>query len=219
MTKKKQIEVLFNESLAEQIVSAVSEGIRRAKEIDLGPTRRRGKLPKIVKQTGRWEVDPAQLEGLETVMHLIACAIFGVDQDGDCALKWRIVDRSRFATFLPYMDIPHAHKIGNDERAMLEAVESAATNMNGAHDQLSTYMRLYKDAVRRRQDNEPFVYNQITDAATDSELPFIEDAAERAGLIWKCRAEAPSSSPCRYINWRDEAKCGNCGAPKPEKED
>lgn len=47
-------------------------------------------------------------------------------------------------------------------------------------------------------------YGRIVAASDDLELPFIEAAAERAGIIWRC--------DCGWINRPPDRHCGDCGA-------
>lgn len=58
-------------------------------------------------------------------------------------------------------------------------------------------------------------YERIVKAATDVELPFIEAAAERAGIIWRCSARRISSQGlnlrCCWVNLRARRRCENCG--------
>lgn len=51
---------------------------------------------------------------------------------------------------------------------------------------------------------------ELYTAARDDELPLLDELVERAGLGWKCRAEA-GRGPCLFMNV-DASRCGGCGA-------
>lgn len=62
-------------------------------------------------------------------------------------------------------------------------------------------------------------FDRIVSVATDGELPFIEAAAFRAGVLWRCTARPPEFPlGCGYNNDEHEARCGDCGAPRPAEE-
>jgi hypothetical protein len=54
----------------------------------------------------------------------------------------------------------------------------------------------------------------LFNAAYDSELAMLDELVERAGLGWKCRAEAGGSA-CHYMNV-GTASCAGCGAEESE---
>lgn len=80
-------------------------------------------------------------------------------------------------------------------------------------------------AEARKHIFEPYwLYSELAKAANDTELPFIEAAAERAGFIWKCPgtvddfaalAGKPAGKPCGWVNMRDAHVCGGCKALRP----
>lgn len=52
-------------------------------------------------------------------------------------------------------------------------------------------------------------------AAYDSELAMLGELVERAGLGWRCRADA-AGSPCHYMNVGTE-RCAGCGAEESDR--
>jgi hypothetical protein len=60
---------------------------------------------------------------------------------------------------------------------------------------------------------------RMFEAAGDHELATLEEVAERAGLIWRCRAPGETLAElvldCGLNNDEDAARCQGCGAPRP----
>jgi hypothetical protein len=122
-----------------------------------------------------------------------------VAEGGQIARRWWSEAR-KFDTSLP-QEPPAADgeavELYFAAQAGVESYEIVACQVQGFEP-----AQLPKDAVRATE--------ALFKLARVSKLPGLEDLVERAGLGWKCRAQA-NGHPCEYMNV-GTAVCGGCGA-------
>jgi hypothetical protein len=58
--------------------------------------------------------------------------------------------------------------------------------------------------------------DRVFNAAHDEEIEAIEQAAFRAGVLWRCRSIVRGRE-CGWNNDESEKKCGDCGKAKPKE--
>jgi hypothetical protein len=91
-------------------------------------------------------IDEEKLAAFEDKIYDLACRTFGVDQDDDCAVSVKVIDRTRYEGG-HWFPVPYEHKAKTpDEKAAVEA--ALLDNLAQAVDALSRYRGLQRHFER-----------------------------------------------------------------------
>lgn len=140
----------FKNKEAEALVATIRSAMEQADHYDLGWTTRHVDLPKCIPMDhGKWTVDPKQLERFETIVHLLVCALFGVDSDGDSPIKFVFIDRTRESTQLPIMSVRQLELGERNENKIMGALVAAQANAQAAAKDADRLLGQLERALRK----------------------------------------------------------------------